>query len=402
MKFIHDTWNQMTRQWLRLVLPGLLMSAFVLAQPTVRFAAIGDYGSEGPNLSAVAGLIDSWNVDFIITQGDNNYPNGEAATIDDNIGQYFHQYIFPYPGNYGAGADSNRFFPSLGNHDWRTANAQPYLDYFTLPGNERYYEFRRGPVHFFAIDSDSHEPDGNTANSTQAQWLQYQLSVSTAPWKIVYGHHPPYSSSNHGNIPDLQWPYKQWGADAYLAGHDHVYERIIRDDFLYIVNGLGGRSIYDFGSPVAGSQVRYRGDFGAMLITACADRINFRFYNRSGALIDDYTLSHPVGIAGESNAPPPQQFFLAQNYPNPFNPSTILEFGLPPRGLRNADWVKLKVYDPLGQEIKTLLNKRLNAGTYRVQWDGRDAWGNPVPSGVYFYQLQACGFRQVRKMILIR
>ena len=66
------------------------------AQNDIRFAVIGDFGDAGSDEEAVASLVDSWNVDFIITVGDNNYPDGEASTIDENIGQYFHQYIYPY------------------------------------------------------------------------------------------------------------------------------------------------------------------------------------------------------------------------------------------------------------------------------------------------------------------
>ena len=122
---------------------------------SVRFAVIGDYGLAGEHLDAVAKLVKNWQPDIILTVGDNNYPEGEAATIDENIGAYFHEFIFPYTGVYGEGAQENRFFPALGNHDWNTLGAQPYLDYFPLPGNERYYDFVWGPVHFFAIDSDS-------------------------------------------------------------------------------------------------------------------------------------------------------------------------------------------------------------------------------------------------------
>jgi hypothetical protein len=129
---------------------------------------IGDYGLAGSPEAAVADMIKSWQVEFIITTGDNNYPNGAAETIDANIGQHYHDFIYPYFGEYGEGAEQNRFFPSLGNHDWYTAAAQPYLDYFSLPGNERYYDFIWGPVHFFALNSDFNEPDGIHANSAQA------------------------------------------------------------------------------------------------------------------------------------------------------------------------------------------------------------------------------------------
>jgi len=256
-------------------------------ESTIRFAVIGDYGAGNRAEKQVANLVRSWNPDFIITTGDNNYMDGEARTIDRNIGRYYGEFIYPYDGQ----SPPNRFFPTLGNHDWHTPDAQPYLDYFALPGNERYYDFGWGPVDFFVLDSDAREPDGITETSAQATWLREKLAGSNAPWKIVYLHHPPFSSGKHGSTPDLQWPYKEWGATAVIAGHDHTYERIVRDGFPYFVNGLGGAEIYPFPGSVSGSQVRYNADHGAMLVEASSDRIVFRFYARSGDLIDEYTLT---------------------------------------------------------------------------------------------------------------
>ena len=77
------------------------------------FAVIGDYGLAGPAEESVAELIKSWNPDLIVTTGDNNYPRGSPDTIDQNIGQYFHEFIYPYKGEFGPGASSKRFFPVL-------------------------------------------------------------------------------------------------------------------------------------------------------------------------------------------------------------------------------------------------------------------------------------------------
>src|SRR2546426_179663 len=79
----------------------------VLAQSSsVRFAVIGDYGYAGQAELDVANLVRSWNPNFIITTGDNNYESGSASTIDQNIGQYYHSFIFPYVGKYGAGSST--------------------------------------------------------------------------------------------------------------------------------------------------------------------------------------------------------------------------------------------------------------------------------------------------------
>jgi hypothetical protein len=258
---------------------------------TMTLAVIGDYGDAGQPEADVANLVNSWNVDYVLTTGDNNYVGGAVSTIDENIGQYYQQYVGNYSGSYGPGADQNRFFPVPGNHDWNTPTLQPYLDYFTLPGNERYYDVQLGLVHLFALDSDPHEPDGRSASSIQANWLQTQMSASSAPWRLVTLHHPPYSSSSvHGSTPELQWPFGAWGATAVLAGHDHTYERIHQDGVLYFVNGLGGRSLYNLGAPIPGSAVRYNLDYGAMRLEAAPTCLTFSFYSRNGSLIDSVTL----------------------------------------------------------------------------------------------------------------
>jgi hypothetical protein len=269
----------MTR--IRLTLPialGLLLaspaSAFQAVNPgghslpispesmSVRFAILGDYGSGTANEASVAAEVISWSPDFIVTVGDNNYPPGAQATIDDHIGQFYSSFIHPYVGVFGPGASVNRFFPALGNHDWLAAGAAPYLAYFTLPGNERYYDFIRGPIHFYVVDSDVNEPDGNTSTSVQALWLRDRLALSRSPFDFVVFHHAAYSSSsNHGSQVNLQWPFREWGADAVFTGHDHLYERLVRDGFPYFVDGLGGFSLYNFQPvPVSGSASRFRAD----------------------------------------------------------------------------------------------------------------------------------------------
>ncbi len=289
-----------------LVLAGLgsASGAFAASPPTT-VGCIGDYGSDYVSNRRVAALVKSWNPHFVITLGDNNYPHGAAATIDRNVGQFYREFIAPYKGRYGQGqgAVTNRFFPSLGNHDWVATNAQPYLDYFTLPGNERYYTFSHGPIQLFCLDSDTHEPDGVTPHSAQGQWLQEGLKSSKAVWKIVYFHHAPYSSgffhgTHTGETARMKWPFHEWGVSAVLAGHDHVYERILTNGLVYVVNGLGGDSKDKF-HPVAvsGSVVRYSTDFGALRIDANEGYLLLRFFTWRGQLIDSHRMVPPVPAA---------------------------------------------------------------------------------------------------------
>jgi hypothetical protein len=261
-----------------------------------RFAVIGDYGAGNPAEAEVAQLVESWKPDFIATVGDNNYEVGGADTIDRNIGQYFHAYISPYLGKYGSGAANNRFFPAVGHRDWDSPQGlQPYLDYFSLPGNERYYEFVWGSVHCCMLDTDTREPDGVAATSTQGRWLERALRESRSAWKLVFAHHAPYVS---GLVPDfeyMRWPFKAWGADAVLSGFFHVYERLLVEGLPYFVNGMGGAYISGFGAADAGSIVRYEEKHGALLVDADHARMTFRFVNRDGRIVDEYALTKPSG-----------------------------------------------------------------------------------------------------------
>src|SRR5262249_27441367 len=165
-----------------------------------------------------------------------------------------------------------------------------YLEYFTLPGNERYYDVVWGDVHFFALDSDSNEPDGISADSIQGSWLKQGLATSRARWKIVGMHHAPYSSGPHGSTEVMRWPYKHWGADLVLAGHDHDYEHFEIDGLPYIVNGLGGAVFYPMGAPAAGSVVHFNQNAGALFIEADANTLRARFRSVDGRPIDALEL----------------------------------------------------------------------------------------------------------------
>lgn len=354
---------------------------------------IGDFGLAGQPESDVATLVKSWNPDFILTLGDNNYEYGEASTIDQNVGQYYHEFISPYIGSFGVGSSTNRFFPVLGNHDWQATGAQPYLDYFELPGNERYYDFVRGPVHFFAIDSDVSEPDGQTSTAPQALWLRDGLANSTSPWKIVYFHHPPYSSgTRHGNNATMQWPFHAWGASIVIAGHEHTYERIERDSIIYLVNGLGGKSIYSFGSPVTGSVVRYNADYGALQGVASVESLSIKFITRSGITVDSFALGRNIAHVQADRPNVYVDFRLQQNYPNPFNPSTKLTFTI-----ARSHFVVLKVFNIFGEVITSLIEGALPPGTYTADWNGSN-----VASGEYIARLTVDGVMMARRMTLVR
>ncbi len=102
---------------------------------------------------------------------------------------------------------------------------------------------------------------------------------------------------------------------------------------------------------------------------------------------DDPLTSVETGIAST-----PKKFTLSQNYPNPFNPSTKISFNL-----LSKSFVSLKVYDLIGREVSTIVSEELSAGNHSCQWNAAN-----VPSGIYFYRLQAGSFSETKKLVLLR
>ncbi len=92
-----------------------------------------------------------------------------------------------------------------------------------------------------------------------------------------------------------------------------------------------------------------------------------------------------------------KDFTLEQNYPNPFNSNTMISFNIP-----KTESVTINIYDIKGQKICTLLNNKMKAGNHSVKWNGRNNKGNIVPSGIYFYRIEAGSYQKVKRMLFIK
>jgi len=121
------------------------------------------------------------------------------------------------------------------------------------------------------------------------------------------------------------------------------------------------------------------------------DGKSFVYSNRG-----NFNVGGTTGITDETNIIP-KNFEVFQNFPNPFNPSTTIKYGLP-----KAAFVNVKVFNMLGQEVKTLVNEQKNAGTFRVQWNGDNNLGNKVSSGIYIFRVSAGTNSSTMKMILLK
>jgi hypothetical protein len=110
-----------------------------------------------------------------------------------------------------------------------------------------------------------------------------------------------------------------------------------------------------------------------------------------------FALLMPADVTGTDTPKAPEASYLSQNYPNPFNPMTRIAFGLAAPG-----HVSLHIYDVAGRLVRDLVNEERTAGRYEATWDGRDANGRTVASGIYFYRLAAGAYGETKKMTLLR
>lgn len=203
---------------------------------TIRFLAFGDSGGGGPDQLALRDQMFGFPYDFMIHTGDLAYDNGTIDQLEDNVF-----------GVYAELLENLALFPAAGNHDHETMGGAPFRDVFALPGggDEHWYSYDWGRIHFAALDTEADY-------QTQAAWLEADLAASTAPWKILYMHRPPYSSGLHGSDLALRSAIapiaQRHHVQLVLAGHDHDYERMVpQNGVAYVVTGGGGRGTYSVG-----------------------------------------------------------------------------------------------------------------------------------------------------------
>lgn len=256
-----------------------------VTDPVIRILAFGDYG-EQPSRTAdpqrlLAGAMAAYHsdhpFDFGITLGDNFYPRGLSSVDDPRWTRQWERLYSPL---------GIRIYAVLGNHDYYDS-ASPAAERersrhsatWCLPRNS--YTFTAGPVQLFAIDTtpvDEPRYDRAGAMAAQRAWLDQALAASNAPWKVVYGHHPIYTTGEHGNrqgvltrMRDYLLPVlKKHQVDVYLAGHDHDLEALQPEDGIhFIISGAAGRYLRRFES----SRCRLwgaEGTFGFTVLEAAA------------------------------------------------------------------------------------------------------------------------------------
>lgn len=237
-------------------------------------AVVGDFGVGDKNQRAVANLVAKHRPDFVVTTGDNVYK--KSKSYSNLVGKYY-----PQP-----------LVPATGNHDYMVGISK-FDNYFGTTAETRNYIYHAASnVDFFILDSEA-GIRSSEARQEQWNWLVRSVSKSDANFKVVVLHHPPYSSSKkHGSTRVYQWAYRTMGVDLVLSGHDHTYERIIRDGLTYVVDGAGGAKLYKCKAKenlVEGSTGCYS-KFGALFIYANKTELQAAFKTTNGKILDSFTI----------------------------------------------------------------------------------------------------------------
>ncbi len=268
------------------------------ADESFRILAFGDSGSGNEHQYRLAEKMPSAGADIVVHTGDLIYMEGEREDYPEKFYRPYASLIASVP-----------FYPSMGNHDFRTNRGAPMFEEFVLPENgpqsstpERHYWFDFGSARFVAIDTDLTMKD---LGSIVAPWLDKVLEGAGDRWKIVFFHHPVYTNGRYGPTHRL-WRtilpvIEAHGTHLVLSGHDHLYERThpIREGkitppgqgVVHVVTGAGGHGLYAINpKPMEQIAVQYNEDYSFTVIDVSPDRMTLRQINANGEQVDEYVI----------------------------------------------------------------------------------------------------------------
>jgi 3',5'-cyclic AMP phosphodiesterase CpdA len=247
-----------------------------------KFGILGDFGTGDPPQYELADqmvkLHQRFKYDLVVLVGDNLY--GSERPQD-----FVNKFERPYKPLLDAGV---KFYASLGNHD---AREQRYYKLFNMDGKLYYTLTPKPNVRFFVLESTYPEPE-------QIKWVETELKASSHDWKIVYFHHPLYSSGDrHGSdlrLREVLEPlFLKYNVSVVLNGHDHFYERVKpQKGIVYFVVGSGGqlrKGNIDRGSGITASG--FDTDQAFMAAEIAGDEMYFNAISRMGQTIDSGVLT---------------------------------------------------------------------------------------------------------------
>ena len=270
-----------------LAIPALTAQNLTLPmkEGSVKFAVIGDTGTGDKHQLAVAKQLNATRAKFpfkfVVMVGDNLYGGNGAKDYDK-------KFAIPYRPLIDGGV---KFYAALGNHD---DPSERFYKPFNMNG-ERYYSFKPADgVRFFALDS-------TYMDEKQLKWIDEQLQASGSDWKIMFFHHPPYSSGEtHGSDETLRTQlepiFVKQGVNVVLTGHEHFYERIKpQKGIAYFITGSSAK--LREGNISGTTQLTAKGfdtGYTFMLVEIVGDDMYYQALTDTGKTVDSGTV-HRVG-----------------------------------------------------------------------------------------------------------
>ena len=275
---------------------------------SVKFAMIGDSGEPGTGQRAIAKQMAAWHerfpFEFVLMMGDNLYGTETARDYD-------RKFAAPYKPLLDRGI---KFYATLGNHD---DPGQIQYKLFNMNG-QKYYTFKpQGGVRFFSMDS-------NYVDQKQLEWLDKELAASGSDWKIVFFHHPLYSSgATHGSADAqralIEPVLLKHGVNVVLAGHEHFYERLKpQKGVAYFIIGSSAKlrkgdleksALTTFGNDT---------DYAFVLAEIAGDEMYFQAINDKGVTIDAGSIRRAGDVDPNRNTT--TQPVVPQAKPSPVRP----------------------------------------------------------------------------------
>ncbi|MFQ6048514.1 MAG: metallophosphoesterase, partial [Phycisphaerae bacterium] len=271
---------------------GSFMTAPQAGQP-VRFVVFGDSRSNPERCRAVAGAILETGVGLAVHTGD-------LVRAGRDLSLWNREFFEPL----GELMRSVVIFPAIGNHELGGPRQGPdgrkvFADFFVLPGNERYYSFDYGDVHFCVLDSNGRQ----SVDSPQYRWAEKDLIGSRARWKIVVFHHPIYCAGNHQSHISMRTTYgpllARAGVAVIFSGHDHNYQRsrpVVhelagggRGPYWQVVTGGGGANCYNVRFDELWADKAYKG-LHFVEVQVAGPVLRARALDPQGKLLDEWVI----------------------------------------------------------------------------------------------------------------
>lgn len=409
-----------------------------------RFWVLGDFGNGSQaQIDVKTGFLDHYtdkHTDGWIWLGDNAYGEGTDQQYQENVFEVYPE-VFR----------NTVVWPNPGNHDYKSvdfSNNGPYFDNFTMPtmgeaggepsGEEGYYSFDYGNVHFVSINSEYLVWVVNN-NNDFTDWLEKDLQNTEADFIIAYWHQSAYSKGTHDSddpfsraqmmreniVPIIE----KHGVDLVLTGHSHSYERsyLINGHYdksntfeaatmlidgsngnkdqgnayvktpadtsysgtVYATVGCGGQK--GDGSHALNHPIMYMSteDYhGSMVIDVSGKEMTCRFIDTTGAVLDEFSIQKgpTVGVSDKSY----DHNISMQAYPNPFKKSFFVEFDLP-----KAEEIELSIYDVKGALIERVVKEKYAAGKHSIEYSPKAISTN----GIYLLEIKTGDNLAIKRLI---